>query len=307
MDTPGGQTIYRIPEHEPALALATKDVTHTTLRTENALLYFGAVRPRQDSPVAPYHNHPYDKIIAVFKGELTMDINGEKHLLVPGSAVVIPAYARHAGFVAGREPYFGVEVCAPVRKDYAHLTSHQTESFSNPGALWAQPGSNSWQPGGGADLPDNQARDGCSGARKVYSIKELNPAASLANSKASHSALRASNVLLYFGAVAPKKDGAVHHRHNHPYDTLLVVLGGSLKLDINGVMHSLSGGSAVIIPAGAYHAGYVDGDQPYVGFEVFAPVRSDYVSLTEHQTEQFVDEGMPWVKPGSTSWDPIPA
>jgi quercetin dioxygenase-like cupin family protein len=307
MGSARGQTIYRIAEHDPAVALANKDVTHTTLRTENALLYFGAVKPRQDAPVAPYHNHPFDKIIAVFKGELTMDINGEKHVLTAGSAVVIPAFARHAGFVAGREPYFGVEVCAPVRRDYAHLAAHQTESFSNPGVLWAQPGSNSWQPGGGADLAENQTREDCAGARTIYTIRELNPAIALADAKASHSALRASRVLLYFGAVAPKRDGAVHHRHNHPYDTLLVVLGGSLKLEINGVMHALSGGSAVIIPAGASHAGYVDGDEPYVGFEVFAPVRSDYVSLTHHQRERFADPGVPWVRPGSTSWDPIPA
>jgi quercetin dioxygenase-like cupin family protein len=303
MGRPAGQTIYHIAEHEPAVALAKKDVTHTTLRTENALLYFGAVRPRKEAPVAPFHNHPYDKIIAVYKGELTLDINGEKHLLKAGSTIVIPAFARHAGFVGGHEPYFGVEVCSPVRRDYAHLTEHQTEKYSCPGVLWAQPGSNSWQPDGGIDIAENQTREGCSGRRNIYSIPELDPTTALANAKASHSAVRASQVLLYFGAVAPKKDGAVHNRHNHPYETLLVVLGGTLKLEINAVMHALRGGDAVIIPAGASHAGYVEGDEPYCGFEVFAPVRSDYVALTEYQSEKFAGRGVPWIKTG----DPVPA
>jgi quercetin dioxygenase-like cupin family protein len=293
--------VYKIVEADPSIALAETNISHTTLRTQNSLLYFGAVKPRPDAPVAPFHNHPHDKIIAVFKGTMVLNINGVEHELKAGNVVVIPALARHAGFVKGDEPYFGVEVCSPVRQDYVKYTAHQSEQFDSDGEPWAQPGSNSWEPNGGADLGrDLGANDG---ARPIYTIKEVDPSASLGDAEASHSAVRASNVMLYFGARKPKQSGVVHMAHNHPFDTLLVVLDGRLILEIEGERHALTGGSAIIIPAGAFHTGIIEGNETYRGFEVFAPVRRDYLPLTAYQAEQFGNDGADWVKPGSNSWD----
>lgn len=293
--------VYKIVEQDPSIALADTNVSHTTLRTANALLYFGAVKPRPDAPVAPFHNHPHDKIIAVFKGSLVMNINGIDHELKAGNAVVIPAFARHAGFVKGEEPYFGVEVCSPVRQDYVKYTAHQSEQFADDGTPWAQPGSNSWEPDGGGALGHDLGAN--AGARPIYTIREVHPETALASAEASHSAVRSSNVMLYFGARKPKRSGVVHAGHNHPFDTLLVVLGGKLTLEIEGEPHRLSAGSAIIIPAGAFHTGIIEGDEIYSGFEVFAPVRRDYLPYTTHQAERFDNDGRDWIKPGSNSWD----
>ena len=166
---------------------------------------------------------------------------------------------------------------------------------------WAQPGSNSWEPDGGAGLGHDLGAN--AGRRPIYPLAELNPETALATADASHSTVRASNVLLYFGAVKPKPGGAVHAAHNHPFDTMVVVLSGRLVLEVDDEKHELTAGSAIIVPAGSWHAGYIDGDEPYVGFEVFAPVRRDYVSKTSYQLEEFANEGEYWVKPGTDSWD----
>ena len=50
------------------------------------------------------HRHPFDEVRMVAKGELLLDIAGNKLLLRPGDRIVIPSNTKHSKKVEGTEP-----------------------------------------------------------------------------------------------------------------------------------------------------------------------------------------------------------
>lgn len=64
----------------------------------------------------PEHSHPHEQITSLIEGEFEMVIAGEKKLLKPGEAAVIPSKVRHAGkaITACRI----IDVFHPVRQEY---------------------------------------------------------------------------------------------------------------------------------------------------------------------------------------------
>lgn len=138
----------------------------------------------------------------------------------------------------------------------------------------------------------------------IYSIKELSPeTAIVAGERMSHTGLRTQHGMLLFVAARPTPPGTrIQAPHNHPHEQLMVVVKGCLVVEIEGVSHELKAGSALIVPALAFHTAYVAGDEPCSTFEMFAPVRRDFLPLTEHQTEKYPDQGEAWVKEGTNTW-----
>jgi mannose-6-phosphate isomerase-like protein (cupin superfamily) len=138
----------------------------------------------------------------------------------------------------------------------------------------------------------------------IYEIKELVPETAIAAAGGnSHTGLRTTNGMLLFVAAQPNPPGTrIQVAHNHPYEQLMVVLKGCLVVEIDGQSHELRAGSALIVPALAWHSAYVSGSEACSTFEMFAPVRRDFLELTAHQTEQFGDQGVDWVKEGTNSW-----
>ena len=144
------------------------------------------------------------------------------------------------------------------------------------------------------------------GQATVYSIPELDPATALVNGKTrSQSALRTEHSMMVFLASQPA--APIHGEHNHPHDQMIVVLKGAMIVTIEGVEHEVRAGSAIVIPALAFHTAWAIGNEACSRIEMFAPVRQDFVPLTAHQTETFATPAVPWFREGATTWTDKPA
>lgn len=70
--------------------------------------------------VVPLHSHPHEQIGVVLEGEVEMEIGGERRLLHPGDAYVIPGGVPHSG-VAPAGPARVLDVFYPRREEYLKL------------------------------------------------------------------------------------------------------------------------------------------------------------------------------------------
>jgi hypothetical protein len=75
--------------------------------------------------------------------------------------------------------------------------------------------------------------------------------------------------------------------HSHPFDQLVMVVVGSLNLEIGAEVVEMPPGSAARIPSGVAHAAWPAGDLRVLNIDVFGTVREDYLFLTHHQKEVF--------------------
>jgi quercetin dioxygenase-like cupin family protein len=64
----------------------------------------------------PEHHHPHEQTVNVLEGTLELTVNGETHVLTPGSVFVIPPNATHSG--RAPEQCRVLDVFAPARDDY---------------------------------------------------------------------------------------------------------------------------------------------------------------------------------------------
>ncbi|MCW3017205.1 MAG: cupin [Solirubrobacterales bacterium] len=86
----------------------------------DALLVMNELQPGME--VRP-HSHERDQIALVLAGRMRFVIEDEEHELGPGEALLIPGGAVHAGEAVGDGPALNLDVFAPPRADYAHLTA----------------------------------------------------------------------------------------------------------------------------------------------------------------------------------------
>lgn len=70
----------------------------------------------EEGAVLPIHAHPHEQVMLVFSGRLEVSIEGDRHLLIAGDVLVIPANARHEGKALADTEV--MDVFAPVREDY---------------------------------------------------------------------------------------------------------------------------------------------------------------------------------------------
>lgn len=71
--------------------------------------------------------------------------------------------------------------------------------------------------------------------------------------------------------------------HSHPFDQLSFVFAGTLEFTVGDDVHVLTPGSMIRIPGGVPHSAQPVGDVEVLNVDVFAPVRDDYMFLTEYQ------------------------
>lgn len=121
-------TVYRFSEM-PKETILDGFVTRTGLRTDNALVTFNFLPPHKEK--VPPHNHPFDQLILIVQGTMVVEVDGVEYELPPGSALLVPPNAMHTGWVVGDETVLNIDVFAPVRQDYLHLTAHQQERFDD--------------------------------------------------------------------------------------------------------------------------------------------------------------------------------
>jgi quercetin dioxygenase-like cupin family protein len=101
-------------------------VTRAGFRGENVLLVMNWLEPGM--AVNP-HRHPFEQVIYIVKGTLRLHIGEDVLECGPGSLVRIPPDVVHYGEPVGDEPVLNLDVFAPVRDDYRHLTDWQNADF----------------------------------------------------------------------------------------------------------------------------------------------------------------------------------
>jgi quercetin dioxygenase-like cupin family protein len=62
----------------------------------------------------PHHSHDQEQITYVLTGELTFELQGERHLLKTGSLIMIPPHVPHSAG-AGREGAEVLSIVSPAR------------------------------------------------------------------------------------------------------------------------------------------------------------------------------------------------
>jgi quercetin dioxygenase-like cupin family protein len=143
----------------------------------------------------------------------------------------------------------------------------------------------------------------------VYKLADIPREKNLHEGRMTRYSIRTKNAQIVFADITPQPIGAQHnHRrpHDHPHDMLLIVLKGTMLMEIDGQEYDLGPGEVVDVPAFAMHRGYALGTTPVSLIEIFSPVRHDYIHLVEWMTEDFGDNGVPWVKKEHNSWNPPP-
>lgn len=73
------------------------------------------------------HRHDMEQISLVLEGAVRFDVDGETFVVEAGEVLLIPGGAEHHGVALGDVRAVNLDVFAPPRPDYAHLTAWMDE------------------------------------------------------------------------------------------------------------------------------------------------------------------------------------
>lgn len=143
----------------------------------------------------------------------------------------------------------------------------------------------------------------------VYKIADIPREKQLHEGRMTRYSIRTKNAQIVFAEITPQPIGSQrNHRkpHDHPHDMLLIVLKGTMRMEVAGEEYDIGPNEVIDVPAFAMHRGYALGSEPVSLIEIFSPVRHDYIHLVAWQEEAFGDDGVPWVRSEYNSWNPPP-
>ncbi|MCO5070619.1 MAG: cupin domain-containing protein [Rhizobiaceae bacterium] len=103
-------------------------VSRTAFRGDNALMVMNWLEPGMD--VRP-HSHPFEQLAYILAGRVRFTVGDEVVEVGAGEVVRIPPDVVHCGEPIGDEVAVNLDVFAPVRDDYRHLTAYQEEDFTH--------------------------------------------------------------------------------------------------------------------------------------------------------------------------------
>lgn len=122
----GGKTnVYRWSEL-PREAVRP-GVSRSAFRGDNALMVMNWLEPGME--VRP-HSHPFEQLAYILAGRVRFTIGDDVVEVGAGEVVRIPPDVVHCGEPIGDETAVNLDVFAPVRDDYRHLTAYQEADFS---------------------------------------------------------------------------------------------------------------------------------------------------------------------------------
>ena len=101
----------RIDADLPALDFAP-GLTLRPLVGRNLLTSFVRYEPHAE---APLHAHEEEQVFIVLEGEIELELDGERRLMRPGDAALIPAFVPHAAR-AQDGPAYQIDVFSPPRR-----------------------------------------------------------------------------------------------------------------------------------------------------------------------------------------------
>lgn len=103
-------------------------VTRSAFRGDNALMVMNWLEPGME--VRP-HSHPFEQLAYILAGRVKFTIGDDVVEVGPGQVVRIPPDVVHCGEPIGDEVAVNLDVFAPVRDDYRHLTAYQEADFAD--------------------------------------------------------------------------------------------------------------------------------------------------------------------------------
>lgn len=102
-------------------------VSRTAFRGDGALMVMNWLEPGMEKKP---HSHPFEQLAYVVQGRVRFEIGDDVVEVGPGEVVRIPPDVMHCGEAIGDEVAMNLDVFAPPRADYAHLTEYQEQDFT---------------------------------------------------------------------------------------------------------------------------------------------------------------------------------
>jgi quercetin dioxygenase-like cupin family protein len=109
----------------PKQSLFDGKMQRSAFRSDHALVTFNWIEPGIERPEP--HSHPFDQVVLVLEGAMVLEVDGREYECGPGAITRIPPDAMHTGWVVGTERVLNMDVFAPARADYLHLTTYQKD------------------------------------------------------------------------------------------------------------------------------------------------------------------------------------
>ncbi|KAA2317288.1 cupin domain-containing protein [Pseudooceanicola sediminis] len=122
----GTPNVYRwesLPREE-----VREGVSRTAFRGEGALMVMNWLQPGMEKKP---HSHPFEQLAYILSGRVRFEIGDDVVEVGAGEVVRIPPDVVHCGEVVGDETAINLDVFAPTRDDYLHLTAYQEPDFQN--------------------------------------------------------------------------------------------------------------------------------------------------------------------------------
>jgi mannose-6-phosphate isomerase-like protein (cupin superfamily) len=119
----------------------------------------------------------------------------------------------------------------------------------------------------------------------VHSVLADLPRESIDGGMLTRTAIRGDGCLITMNWLRPHHDE--QPPHSHPFDQTAFVFEGAMEFDVGVEPFLVQAGEVLQIPAGVPHTARVVGDDIAFNIDVFAPARSDYLHLADHQADAF--------------------
>lgn len=101
-------------------------VSRTAFRGENAQMVMNWLEPGMEKKP---HSHPFEQLAFILAGRVRFEIGEEVVEVGAGEVVRIPPDVVHCGEALGDTTAVNLDVFAPLRKDYLHLTAYQEKDL----------------------------------------------------------------------------------------------------------------------------------------------------------------------------------
>ncbi len=105
-------SVHALPGKEIA-----KGVTIHPLAGAQVMFTYVELAPHAE---VPSHSHPHEQLGVMLEGELEMQVGGERRMLKPGDAYVIPGGVPHGARTGGTRALV-LDIFHPLREDYLAL------------------------------------------------------------------------------------------------------------------------------------------------------------------------------------------
>ena len=264
----------------PVISIA-KGVSATVAWGKGALLELLTMQPNSSYPVQKLAEEFF---IVVQEGSGTCQI-GQKTLKLSRDSVVYLTPGTTRRLVAGRNGLKAIEVFSPVRADHLALAGIRLPGDASVG------------------FPDQGVQKTSIEAGKVYNLNEIQwtgitrPDTTLPylRNTAQSRLIWGKNAMLSFVRMDPNSSFPLHI---HPEDQLMIALRGKLIEGIMDFEYPMGGADrdVVLQPGGMAHSAKLS-EFGAEALDVFWPVRPDYISYSEAQSQLYQQVIEPGTRP----------